>query len=141
MGRDRRPPGAHRVVGAITARRIGQDREFFRIQIVEQILFIGIGDVDPAHGDRYDLGAELGRAEPAIRDIAVWDSAGHAIARLEAILPEAPVAAPAAKPTPREDDLGLPEPPVLDRVDPVVRRSPVLARTRLPKGGRAAFWG
>jgi signal transduction histidine kinase len=35
-------------------------------------------------------GAELGRAEPAIRDIAVWDAAGNFLTRLDPAAPPAP---------------------------------------------------
>jgi len=35
-------------------------------------------------------GADLGRAEPAIRDIAVWDAAGNFLARLDATAPALP---------------------------------------------------
>ena len=41
-------------------------------------------------------GAELGRAEPAIRDITVWDAAGHPVAQLD----------PTATPLPRPDFTG-----------------------------------
>jgi signal transduction histidine kinase len=41
-----------------------------------------MGRVFAAGPDKYRT-AELGRAEPAIRDIAVWDAAGHPIARLD----------------------------------------------------------
>ena len=52
--------------------------------------YVRMGRVFAQSPEQY-RGAELGRAEPAIRDIAVWDAAGNFLTRLD---PTAPTALP-----------------------------------------------
>ena len=53
----RQAAGAHGVVGVIAARGVREDCVFLRVEIVEQVFFIRIGNIDAAHGDGDDFGA------------------------------------------------------------------------------------
>ena len=64
-GLARQPAGTYRVRGGVAAGRVGQDGVAFRIDVVEQIFPILVGDVHAPNRDGHDLGP--GRLDRALR--------------------------------------------------------------------------
>ena len=74
-GLARQTASSHRVLGVIATGGIRQDRVFLRVEIVEQIFFVRIGDVDPAHGDGDDFRAGDFDGALGFREILVFSGA------------------------------------------------------------------
>ena len=83
----REAAGANRLVGRVASGGVGQNLPALRVDEVEEIFLIAIGDVDATHGDSDDLGTALLDREFRLIEILVL-AGPYNEARFERLLAE-----------------------------------------------------